>query len=308
MGTRFPKGAAKQMSEIRIGTCSWTDPTLIESEEFYPQKSMTAEARLRFYAEQFNTVEVDSTFYALPSEKVVGLQTLRTPEDFVLNYKAFGLLTQHPIDPGRLPKAIKELISQQDLAKRVLKHHDIPQDARDMAFQMLESALRPAASAGKLGIVLFQYPPYFVCSDENKKYILECKERFPQYRLAIEFRHASWLEDTNFDETLNFLEENGLTFVSVDEPQFPSTVPPIAKATTDLAYVRFHGRNRENWFRRGIKVAERFAYTYSDQELEEWIPKIRSLQKKTKKTFLMFNNCFGTWAIRNAKRLAMMLD
>ncbi len=296
------------MGEIRIGTCSWTDPTLLESAEFYPQKGMNAEARLRYYAEHFNTVEVDSTFYALPSEKVVGLQTVRTPDDFILNYKAFGLLTQHSIDPKRLPKAVKELLPEELLSKRSLKYQETPNEAKVMAFRMMESALRPADSAGKLGMVLFQYPPYFVHKEQNKQYILECKKRLPQYRLAIEFRHVSWVDESNLDDTLSFLADHNLAYVCVDEPQFPSTIPPIAFATANNAYLRFHGRNKDNWYRKGIKVAERFAYSYSDRELKEWIPKIRCLQKETAKTFLMFNNCYGVWAIRNAKRLATMLD
>lgn len=296
------------MGEIRIGTCSWTDPSLIESEDFYPQKRMSAEERLEFYAEHFNTVEVDSTFYALPSEKVVGLQTVRTPDDFILNYKAFGLLTQHSIDPNRLPRVTKELLPPDILNKRYLKYEEVPAEVKDMAFQMFESAIRPADSAGKLGIVLFQYPPYFTCKDKNKEYILECKKKLSQYQLAIEFRHRSWVDDNNINETLDFLKQNDLIFVIVDEPQFPSTIPPIVEATADISYIRFHGRNKENWFRKGIKTSERFAYNYSDQELSEWIPGIQALQDKVKKTYLMFNNCFGSWAIANAKRIAALLE
>jgi len=296
------------MGEIRIGTCSWTDPTLIDCEAFYPKKSMSAEERLRFYAQHFDTVEVDSTFYVLPSEKVIGLQTVRTPDDFVLNYKAFGLLTQHAIDPNRLPKVIKEMLPPEMLKKRSLKYEEAPEDVKEMAFQMFESALRPADSAGKLGVILFQYPPYFICRDKNKEYILECKKKFPQYRLAIEFRHKSWVEDESLSGTLKFLRENNLTFVSVDEPQLASTMPPVAEATNKIAYIRFHGRNKENWFRRGIRTSERFAYDYADEELKEWIPKIKTLQEKTERTFLMFNNCYGHWAVKNAKRIAAILE
>lgn len=296
------------MGEIRIGTCSWTDPTLIECEEFYPKKSMSAEARLKFYSEHFSTVEVDSTFYALPSEKVIGLQTIRTPDNFILNYKAFGLLTQHAVDPKKLPRAIKDLLSPELLSKRLLKWGEVSQAAKDMTFQMFESAIRPADSAGKLGAILFQFPPYFTCRDENKEYILQCKERFPQYRLAIEFRHRSWVGDEKLNQTLQFLEKHNLTFVSVDEPQFPSTIPSIARATTDMAYVRFHGRNKENWFRKGIRTCERFAYEYSDEELQEWVPKIKGLQEATKRVFLMFNNCYRSWAVKNAKRIVTLLD
>ncbi len=297
------------MGEVHVGTCSWTDPTLIAAGTFYPRKDMSAEERLKFYARNFDVVEVDSTFYAIPSEKVVGLHTERTPDDFTIHYKAFGLLTQHPINPTRLPKNIKAMLPEEALRKQRLYFNEIPSEAKDMAFQMFESALRPADSAGQLGVVIFQYPPYFTYKDSNKEYILQCKERFPQYRLAVEFRHSSWLSEERQKDTFKFLEDNELAYISADEPQFDGrTIPPVAKATSDIAYIRMHGRNKENWFRRGIPTVERYAYEYSDEELGEWLDKIKGLMFETRQTHVMFNNCFGDYAIRNARRMMKLLE
>lgn len=178
-----------------------------------------------------------------------------------------------------------------------------------MAFKMFASALMPAHSAGKLGVVLFQFPPYFTSSQRNRDYILEVKQRLDQYQLAIEFRHSSWVSEENRTATFNFLEEHSLAYVSVDEPQFPSgvTLPPIAQGTAGVSYVRLHGRNAENWFKKGITVAERFAYDYSDNELRAWLPKIQDLASGSKETYVMFNNCYGDYGVRNAARLGELL-
>lgn len=295
---------------IHIGTCSWTDPTLIGSREFYPEPKMSAEERLRFYASKFNTVEVDSTFYALPAQRMVELQVARTPADFTLHYKAYGLLTKHPIDPARLPKVIKSLLGSQILGHRRLAYQEVPEEARSLAFQMFRSALQPAHEAGKLGIVLFQFPPFFTFKAHNLDYILEVRDQMSPYRLAIEFRHGSWVNEENRDETMAFLGSNGLIYVSVDEPQFEtgSTVPPIAEATSDISYVRFHGRNRENWYKKGISAAERFAYSYSDDELTDWIPDLRRLEEETSDAYTMFNNCYQHFAVNNAARLRELLS
>lgn len=297
------------MPEVRVGTCSWTDPTLITAGSFYPKKDMSAEERLKFYAQNFDVVEVDSTFYVIPSEKVVGLHTERTPDDFILHYKAFGLLTQHPIDPKRLPKNIKAMLPREAVGKSRLDFRDVPPEARDMAFQMFESALRPADSAGKLGVLVFQFPPYFTHRDSNKEYILYCKERFPQYKLAVEFRHPSWLTKNAREDTFKFLAANSLSYISADEPQFEDekTIPPIARSTTEIAYLRLHGRNTDNWFRRGIPTAERYAYQYSDDELREWLPKIKELIFETRETHVMFNNCYADYAVSNARRMKELL-
>jgi uncharacterized protein YecE (DUF72 family) len=290
------------MKRVYTGTCSWTDSTLIKESSFYPTPTMTAEERLKYYASVFPTVEVDSSFYALPSEAVVALQTARTPSDFILHYKAYGLLTGHSVETKALPKAICELIEPRLLDQRRLAFKDAHGDALKLAFQMFGSAMRPARDAGKLGVLLFQYPPWFEFSDDNLAYIGHCREELSSYRLAVEFRHPSWLDGANADRTFGFLENNNLAYVSVDEPQFdrPLTVPPVFRATTDLAYIRLHGRNKDAWFKKGISAAERFAYKYTQDELLDIAKYIRPLTETANHTFVMFNNCFRDYAVTNA--------
>ena len=124
-------------------------------------------------------------------------------------------------------------------------------------------------------------PRWFPPGREARTYLLQCQERLGQYRAAVEFRNATWLREERQQELLDWLRHHHLTFVSVDEPQgYASSVPPVAEATTELAYVRFHGRNQETWERRGAAASERFNYWYVDQELQEWVPKIRQLREK----------------------------
>ncbi len=297
------------MKRISTGTCSWTEPTLIKESSFYPAKNMTAEERLKYYAGVFSTVEVDSSFYALPSEAVVSLQTARVPDDFVLHYKAYGLLTGHSVETRALPKALRELLPSGLTDNPRLSWRDTPEDVLSLAFRMFGGAMRPAQAAGKLGILLFQFPPWFNFSDNNLAHISHCREELPEYRLAVEFRHPSWLAGDNAGLTFDFLKREGLAYVPVDEPQFdrPLTMPPVFRATTDIAYIRLHGRNKDTWFKKGISTAERFAYKYSQDELFDITKLIRPLAKETSQTFVMFNNCFRDYAVTNAMIMSEIL-
>lgn len=297
------------MGQILIGTCSWTDRSLIQSGRFYPPQVKTPEERLRFYASRFPTVEVDSTYYALPSERNSALWVERTPHDFLFHVKAFSLFTQHPANVGSLPREVREALPAKMQDKGRIYPRDLTHDIQQTLWRSFEEALLPLDSAGKLGLVLFQFPPWFTPGRENRDYILRCLERLPQYRLAIEFRNAAWLRDDVAERTLAFLEENELTFVSVDQPQgFRSSLPPLAAATTGTAYVRFHGRNRDTWEKRGTAASERFNYYYSRDELAQWVPRIRNLQEKTSQTHVLFNTNFQDQGIVNAFSLAGLLD
>ena len=268
---------------LRVGTCSWTDPTLLRCERFYPPTAQSAEQRLRHYAQRFDTVEVNSSYYHLPAERNSHLWVERTPDDFVFNIKAYKSLTLH--ERGRRPEPLE--------------------------WQMFGSALAPLQQAGKLGYILFQFPPWFVCSPENRAYILECQERLADYRLAIQFRHVSWFASQSYAvATLRWLRQHNLPYVAVDEPQFatPRSIPPVAAVTApDLAVVRFNGRNQRNWFAKGIPVQERFHYLYSHEELAAWVPSIRSLAQQTNVVYIMFNNCFEDDAIVNAREMLRQL-
>ena len=300
---------AKVMGDILIGTCSWTDPTLIESGRFYPAWARSAEARLQYYTSQFGLVEVDSSYYALPSERTGQLWVERTGEKFIFDVKAFRLFTQHPTPLTALPKDIKQALPLDVKEKANIYQRDMPTELISELWIRFERALLPLDSAGKLGVVLCQFPPWFYPGEQQRDYILSCRERLPQYRIAIEFRHSSWVNDQNRERTLSFLRDNDLPFVCVDEPQgFRSSIPPVVAATSDLALVRFHGRNREMWETKGISAAERFNYLYSQEELKEWVPRIKELASVTRQLHVLFNNCYRDKAVVNARQVRLMLD
>ncbi|MBI1886318.1 MAG: DUF72 domain-containing protein [Chloroflexi bacterium] len=275
-------------ARILVGTCSWTDKTLIDS-GWYPRDVRTPEDRLRHYAEQFPIVEVDSTYYGLPSERNAALWTERTPQQFVFNIKSYALFTHHPAAVRSLPKDLQEELPPPVREKANFYYRDLSGDLRDELWRRFASALLPLDSAGKLGAVLFQFPPWFLPNRESKECVLEAKSRLPQYTIAVEFRNDRWLaEGPNRERTLQFLADNELPFVCVDEPQgFRSSVPPVAEATAPLSIVRFHGRNSEMWQKRGVTSAERFDYLYSEEELAEWVPPLQRLAERAREVHVL---------------------
>jgi uncharacterized protein YecE (DUF72 family) len=310
--TRTPHGSDVQVpnGRILVGTSSWTDPTLIKDGGFYPPTAKSAETRLRFYASQFPLVEVDSTYYFPPSERNAELWIERTPAHFTFNIKAYSLLTNHPTRPDSLYADIRESLPPEALDKRFIYRDKLPDEAVEEVWQRFHDALMPLHSAGKLGAVLFQFPQWFVISKKSKAYIEECAERLRDFRLAVEFRHKTWLSERNQEETTGFLQEHDLPLVCVDMPQgFDSSLPPIAAATaSDLSMVRFHGRDQAAWKTKSETASERFRYDYSKEELQEWVPQIQSLAEQTRETHVLMNNCYRDFAVRNARELGDMLD
>lgn len=294
---------------IYIGTASWTDRTLVEEGTFYPPEAKSPEARLRFYADNFPIVEVDSTYYFPPNTKTAALWVERTPKDFTFHIKAYSLLTQHPTRPNSLYKDLQDLIPAAHKDKRMLYATHLPQDAVDEVWRRFAEALMPLHSAGKLGVVHMQFPEWFIPGSESRNYIVECTERLPDYRVAVEFRNASWLNDKNVERTIGFLESQNIPITSVDMPQgFRSSMPPEPFVTAkDIAYVRFHGRNTETWEGKHDTATPRFAYEYSADELKEWVPKIHSLAESAREVHVLMNNCYRDYAVNNARQLADML-
>jgi uncharacterized protein YecE (DUF72 family) len=297
------------MGEILIGISSWTEPTLVKQGDFYPPDAKTAESRLKYYASRFPVVEVDSSYYFPPSERNAVLWIERTPPHFTFNVKAYSLLTNHPTRPDSLYKDLAERVDPGELEKRRLYRDRLPADVVDEVWQRFRDALMPLHSAGKLGAVLFQFPQWFVIGRTAKDYIVECTERLPDYRVAVEFRHKSWLGERNREETLAFLSDHGLPLVCVDMPQgFDSSLPPIAAATVDdLALVRFHGRDPKAWSGKAETAAERFKYDYSESELREWVPRIEGLAEQTRETHVIMNNCYRDYAVNDARDLGSLL-
>jgi uncharacterized protein YecE (DUF72 family) len=285
---------------ILTGTCSWTEKTLIQSGEFYPKNTKTAEARLKFYAQHFNTVEVDSTYYAIPNKQTACLWADRTPDNFLFHIKVYGALTGHGIDPKTLPVELQKMLPEDDFKQKRLYIKE--PHLLDTVAQYFRDALYPLINKGKLGIILFQFPPWFLYKNENLDYILQCKQLMAGLDIAVEFRHGSWLSPRHQDSIFYFLRENQITYVTADEPQYGSlaTIPFVPAVTTDVAYFRFHGRNKENWLKRGIETSLRFSYLYSDKELLQFKKVLQQADKRAKVTYAMFNNCHGSFAVRNA--------
>ena len=301
------------MAEIRIGTCSWADDAL--SKHFYPPGTPPSE-RLRYYAEQFDTVEVDSTYYRLPAEEMVQRWAERTPDGFVMHVKAFGLMTRHPVKLESLPTDLRDDAPTDDKGRV-----DRPsREFRGEVFRRFLSALEPLRSQGKLGGILFQFPSYVVRKDASLDYLQWAREQIGGDEMLVEFRHSSWLEEDARDETLRFLEEIGATHVIVDAPRIENAknlVPTVPALTSPTVYVRFHGRNASTWNKRGGSAADRFDYLYSEDELREWVQPLRELSEQAEQAYAFFNNNATSpdgrggrvaQAATNAKALRQLLE
>jgi uncharacterized protein YecE (DUF72 family) len=296
-------------SRVLVGTASWTDPTMTAAGVFYPTGADTAEERLAYYASSFPVVEVDATYYALPAERTAQLWAERTPPDFTFDIKAHALMTGQGTETRRLPKAIREALPPDMQEKTRIYAKDFPAELHDEVWKMFRSALAPLEERGQLGSILLQYPKWVFPSSENRALINDAVERLAGWRVAVEFRNASWLNEKNRDRTLAFLSERSIPFVMVDEPQgFKSSVPPEVVVTSpELAVVRFHGRNAATWEAKNITPAERFRYLYSRDELSEWVPRIRDVASQAKEVHLMFNNCYANYGTTNAREIADLL-
>ncbi|MCS7007875.1 MAG: DUF72 domain-containing protein, partial [Gaiellaceae bacterium] len=221
---------------IRLGICSFADEGLVKT--WYPRGVSTPKARLAYYAERFDTVEVDSPYYHLPEPAVTARWAQRTPPAFVFHVKAHASMTHH------------------EPAEQVA------------AFAAFRAALEPLERSGKLRGILLQYHPRFVKSAAAKAELARVRKLLDPLVPLVEFRHRSWLEEAERADTLAFLERHGLAYVSVDAPPTPASnvVPPIAAATHRVAYVRFHGRNVRTWNIRSERSSDRFDWLYSAEE------------------------------------------
>ncbi len=293
---------------IHVGTCSWTEKTLVQSKEFYPRGASTAEARLKFYADNFDVVEADSPYYSIPDISTTERWAERTPEKFVFNVKAYGALTGHAVDPKGLPVDIASSLSKTEREEKGIYVKE--PDMLKILCQRFRDVLKPLIARGKLGVVVFQFPPWFLYKKANQDYILKCQELMQGLPIAVEFRHGSWLTPQARASVMTFLREYRFVYVSADEPQYGSlaTIPFVPEVTGSIAYFRFHGRNKENWLKKGIETSLRFDYEYSAAELREFVPVIKEVDMRANRTYVMFNNCHGAKAVRNAKRMKDMIQ
>lgn len=296
---------------IRIGTASWTDPTMTARGVFYPDAAETAEERLAYYASRFPLVEVDATYYALPSARTAELWVARTPPDFTFDVKAHALMTGQPTETRRLPRELRAALPDDLAAKPRIYARDLPDDLRAQVWTWFIEGLEPLRAAGQLGSILLQYPRWFFTSSENRDTIEEAIGRLREAGLtgSVEFRSASWFNEKNIERTLRFLGDRRIPLVIVDGPQgFKSSVPPIVAAPSpELAIVRFHGRRAATWEAKGVQTVERFRYLYDREELADWAPRVREIASQAKDTHVLFNNCYSNYGATNALELAQLL-
>jgi uncharacterized protein YecE (DUF72 family) len=295
------------VDNILIGSASWTDKTLIECGRFYPKEAKSPEARLRYYATQFPLVEVDSSYYGMPTPQNAQLWAERTPAHFVFNVKAFRLFTGHQTSPTVLHKDIQQALGNN--LPQTLYYKDVPREIADELWRRFSEALEPLRQAGKLGAVHFQFAPWLLRNREGMAHVRHCVEKMPDHLLSVEFRNKSWFDGDNLGKTIALEKELGVVHTIVDEPQgFANCVPCVWEATHPrLALLRLHGRNHEAWNIRSSASSSRFNYWYPRAELEAMVPEIRRMAGLAEQLHVVFNTNYEDQGQVNARLLMQLL-
>lgn len=291
----------------RVGTASWTDKSLIDVGTFYPKEAKTPDARLRYYASQFPIVEVDASYYALPSAANAAKWVERTPEDFEFHVKAFRAFTLHQVPKSAMPADLRAAVSH--IEKPNVYWKDLPDEVRSELWRRFRSGIEPLRAAGKLRTVHFQFAPWVFFGADSLQHIQACADALRGLLLTVEFRNTTWFAGKHAPDTLAFERDHGLVHTVVDAPQgFKNTVPQVWEVTNPaLAVVRLHGRNAETWNAKGDKASDRFNYDYADSELEQMAAEIESRLAGAEDVHVIMNNNYGDQAVRNGASLAAML-
>ncbi|MFG3249656.1 DUF72 domain-containing protein [Streptomyces sp. NPDC048187] len=287
------------MGDILVGACSWTDRQLVTS-GWYPRGRKDAEGRLRHYASRLPVVEVDAGYYALPSRRNSELWVERTPDGFRFDVKAFSLLTGHPTRAESLPADLR------GDGHGWLGRGQVSDALLDEVWGRFAEAVEPLRGAGRLGAVLFQFPPWFAPGSWAEAALDACVRRAEGWPLAVEFRHPGWWEPGQAENTHALLAALGTSAVGTDMAQgLPASLPPVAPVTRPaLAVVRFHGRNPA--WGRGTKE-ERFRHDYDVSELAAQVPRLRRAAALADELHVLFNNCCADAAVRAAEIMRGLL-
>ena len=295
---------------VLVGTASWSSKSLVDSGRFYPPDVRSAEARLRHYASRFPLVEVDSSYYAMPTAATAQLWAERTPGGFVMNVKAFRLFTGHQTSPAVLPRDIRAALPA--TTKANLYYRDVPADIVDELWRRFIEALAPLRASRRLGLVHFQFAPWLLRDAGGHAQVRACVERMAGHAVSVEFRQRSWFDGAHaIASTLAFERELGVVHTVVDGPQgFANSVPALWEVTQPgFALVRLHGRNADTWNVKGARdSSERFNYDYSEAELGELAARIRPLAARAVTTHVVFNNNMEDQGQRNAASLMRLLS
>lgn len=291
-----------ETGKILVGTASWSDPGFVE--RWYPKK-MPARERLQWYAEHFDLVEVNSTFYSVPEPRMVERWCAATPDDFTFDVKLHQLFSFHSTPAKLLPPALQRR-AETDARGRVKSTPDL-QQALLKIFLRATSIFR---DAGKLGVFLLQLSPVFSPRKHELVEIDPLIEMLSDYELAIEFRNRNWAVGDQLQATMHFLQKHHAVFVNVDAPEsdhfmvMPSDVDEVTNS--NAAYLRLHGRNA-NAYITGKTVAARFDYDYSENEIAEVAQRSRKLAREARELHVIFNNNNLDYAPRAALRLRKAL-
>lgn len=265
---------------IKIGLTGFSD-----HEELYGKMKSTE--RLGAYSAYFSFVEIDSSFYAVLPVKNYARWVQQTPDDFRFVVKAYQGMTGHLRGKKQYFESDREM------------------------YEAFHKSIAPLREAGKLSMVLFQYPPWFDCSKESAEHLRETKERMEDVPVAVEFRNASWYSGELRERTPAFLQELGWIHTVVDEPQIGTASVPLVPVTANprMTYVRLHGRNARGWSQGANPDwrKERYLYRYSSEELEEWRDRLLALEPTCKELYVAFNNNSGGDAGPNAQKLQALL-
>ena len=256
------------MSSIYIGTSGYSYSDW--APHFYPE-TLSKNSYLKFYTSEFNAVELNFTYYSMPSPQSIKRMTENTPPHFIFCVKANKSLT-----------------------------HERKGNIGDISLSFIK-AIEPLVHASKLGSLLFQFPYSFHYNRESRLYLDSLLKDFKDFPVALEFRNNEWEKDSVF----NTLKEREVSFVSVDTPKLNKLPKPSSAVTSDKAYIRFHGRNSKNWWQ-GSNIS-RYDYLYSDAELDEWIPRINYFTNHVQMLFIFFNNHYKAQAVFNARTLKQKL-
>ena len=294
--------AAAKGGKILVGTASWSDPGFVE--RWYP-KGMPAHARLGWYAEQFEMVEVNSTFYAVPDLRTVERWCAATPNEFVFDIKLHQLFSFHSTPAKLLPRPVQRH-AQVDSKERVKRTEELI----DLLLRDFLGPVNLIRSAGKLGVLLLQLSPAFSPRQHELAELEPLLVSLKDYSLAIEFRNRSWATGEQLEKTRRFLSGHKASFVNVDAPaaeHFTILPPQLNEVTNpEIAYLRLHGRDARA-YTTGKTVATRFEYDYNEKEIGEVKVRSKELARDAKKVHVVFNNNALDYAPRAAARLRKAL-
>ena len=288
---------------VRAGTTSWADRSLISDGSFYPRRTMTATARLAWYASRLPLAELTATYRFPPTPELSAQWASRTPEGFVFDVRAWSLLTGNPTFPDSLWPDLQGAVLPSRHPRRRLYASHLPTDVLEECWARFAHAVAPLHRAGRLGAVILQYPSWFSPRPETWEELALAQQRLPEYRMAVELHSPKWFEGDGCETTLEFLEDHDLALVCIDgPPEGPRAVPPVVAATSDLAVVRFTGRRAvagEPWT---------WPYRYGEEELAAWVPRIADLASSAGEVHVLMDNCWRSDGVDNATTLLRLLD